>query len=220
MRFIVFDCDGTLVDSQQAIMRGMKTAWQAEGLKPPLLSDVLNIVGLPLLDAVSVLNPQGDLEQNTRLKNSYLDTFSDEGVDAETEEVLFSEVVETLKILNSGDTVMAIITGKGRHGLRKTMERQGLNVFFPITKTADCGAGKPNPQVLLEAMEEAGADATNTVIIGDTTYDILMGKNAKIKSIGVSYGYHSVVDLKNAGANMIVDNFSELPKAIDMVLKG
>ena len=220
MRFIIFDCDGTLVDSQKAIMRGIHTAWLVEGLTPPLLSDVLNIIGLPLLKAIEVLNPQGDDAQNSRLEQGFFNTFNNAEVAVEEEEPLYHGVIETLQALKKTGALLAVITGKGRHGLRKVFDRHNLHDLFVVTKTADCGAGKPNPQVLLDAMDEVGADKTNSVIIGDTTYDILMGKNAGIKSIGVSFGYHSVADLKEAGAELIVDAFTDLPNAIDKILIG
>ena len=220
MRFIIFDCDGTLVDSQKAIMRGIHTAWLAEGLTPPLLSDVVNTIGLPLLEVIKVLNPQGNDAQNSRLEKGFFKTFDDTKIITEKEEPLYDGVIETLQTLKKTGALLAVVTGKGRRGLGKVLDRHNLHDLFVVTKTADCGAGKPNPQVLLEAMDEVGADKTNSVIIGDTTYDILMGKNAGIKSVGVSFGYHSVADLKEAGAELIVDAFTDLPNAIDKVLKG
>ncbi len=219
MRFIVFDCDGTLVNSQQELMQGIRMAWNAEGLSAPLLSSVLSIVGLPLDEAILSLNPKGGEEQNTRLKLAYLNAFSENIFDTETDEVLYDGVIETLQTINTDNTLMAIVTGRGRQGLQKVLDRHDLGKFFAITKTADCGAGKSNPQVLLEAMAEVGADKKNTIIIGDTIHDIEMGNNAKIKSIGVSFGYHSVDDLKNAGASIIVDDFSYLPQAINTILE-
>ncbi|MGB1360870.1 MAG: HAD-IA family hydrolase [Alphaproteobacteria bacterium] len=214
MRLIVFDCDGTLVDSQKGIMRGIETAWSEFGLEIPKLSSVLQIIGLSLEDAVAVLEPNLDKETQNKLVETYINVFKNSGGVKDEEEILFDDVKETLQTLNTENTVMAVLTGKSRGGLMATYEKQNIGDFFVISKTADCGPGKPNPHTLNEIITETGVDINRVVMIGDTTHDILTAKNGNIKSIGVSFGYHSVDELNSAGADIIVDKFNELPNAI------
>ncbi len=217
MRLIVFDCDGTLVDSQKSIMRGIETAWQSLGKSPPKLSEVLKIIGLPLKQAIETLCPLATAPEVDKMCKAYMDTFKTNEVKSD-EEMLYTHVIETLNILNNKDTILAIITGKSKKGLDKVIERQGFKKLFSITKSADCGPGKPNPKVLFDVIDEAAVEINNVVMIGDTTFDIEMGKNANVKTIGVSFGYHTIAELNGVGADIVVDKFSEIPNAIDSLL--
>ena len=218
MRLIIFDCDGTLLDSQASIMRGIEIAWNNMGLTPPKLSDVLSIVGLSIEDSIKVLEPSLTGEKHQQACDELLKAFEYVNKNELDDEELYPNVIETLNKIKTNNSFLAILTGKGRLGLDTTLKKYQMGDLFAVTKTADCGAGKPNPQTMLDIIYETGVDKENTVMIGDTSYDILTAKNAGVKSIGVSFGYHSVDELKASGADKIVDNFSELPNAIDELI--
>jgi len=218
MRLIIFDCDGTLVDSQKSIMNAIVTAWESFGLNPPKLSSVLQVIGLTIQDSVRVLEP--DLNENDygKLEKEFYSAFVNLNEQAKIEEELFPNVVETLNVLNDDKSYLAVLTGKGKLGLQNTFKNKNIGEYFIATKTSDCGPGKPNPQTMNELIAELGVEKESVVMIGDTTHDILTAKNAGVKSIGVSFGYHSVGELVKAGANEIVDDFSNLPSVIDTLL--
>ena len=219
MRFIVFDCDGTIVNSRNTTVRLIENVWRAQGLIPPKEEEILTVTALPLEEAVRYLCPTKDKHVVEKLIQTCHEYMIDKKVAQGEQEVLFEGVVETLKTLKTKDTILAIITGKSRKGLEQILQNHNLKQFFTLTKTADCGPSKPNPTVLLEAIEEIGAEKQQTVFIGDTIYDMQMAKNAHVKSIGVSFGYHSVEALKTNGAFAIVEAFSHLPNAIYQVLQ-
>jgi len=220
MRLIIFDCDGTLVDSQKSIMKAIVIAWENFGLNPPKLSSVLRIIGLSIQDSIRMLEPNLNEKQYEELEKELYNAFVKINEQTKIEEELFPNVVETLNVLNDDKTYLAVLTGKGRLGLQNTFKNQNIGEYFIATKTSDCGPGKPNPQTMNELIVELGVEKESVVMIGDTTHDILTAKNAFVKSIGVSFGYHSAGELVQAGANQIVNDFSNLPTVIDTLLEN
>ncbi len=105
-------------------------------------------------------------------------------------------------------------TGKARRGLLAVLEQHGLETRFATLQTADVGPGKPHPAMLERAMAEVGVAPSDTVMIGDTSFDMLMARSAGASAIGVSWGYHPVAELEAAGAHSIVGHFNELPAAM------
>ncbi len=215
MRLAVFDCDGTLVDSQHAIIAAMTAAWQAHGLDDPEARAVRRIVGLPLLTAIEKLLPGGGPDDFRRLASHYRDAFNTLRQQPDHEEPLFPGAREVLDILDRANYLLGIATGKSRRGLSATLEIHGLADRFMTIKTSDDGPGKPNPDMLLSAMAEAGAAPSETVMIGDTSFDMLMAGNAGAMAVGVSWGYHDRQELSEAGAARLVEHFAELPEALD-----
>jgi phosphoglycolate phosphatase len=116
--------------------------------------------------------------------------------------------------LDSAGVLLGVATGKSRRGLEATLERHGLLDCFGSLKTSDDGPGKPNPTILLDAMRELGVEPENTVMIGDTVFDITMAANAKVTSIGVGWGYHEVSELKSAGAETTLQSFHQLEDSL------
>jgi phosphoglycolate phosphatase len=116
------------------------------------------------------------------------------------------------------DTVLGIATGKSRRGVDAIFERMNLHPHFVTIQTADGHPSKPHPSMIRSAIHETGAEAAATVMIGDTTFDIKMARNAEVASIGVAWGYHPVDHLKRAGAHAIVDGYADLVGAIDRLL--
>ena len=209
-RLAVFDCDGTLVDSQHNIVAAMSAAWQAHGLEPLPASVVRRIVGLSLVEAIAVLLPEGAHGDHMELGESYKEAYRTLREQADHHEPLYPGAVESLRALDEAGILLAVATGKTRRGLKATLEWHGLTDRFVVLKTADDGPGKPNPHMLLDAMAETGVTPDSTVMIGDTVFDIEMASNAQVRSIGVSWGYHDPDELRTAGAAGVIDEFGEL----------
>jgi len=209
-RLVVFDCDGTLVDSQHNIVASMAASWRANELPPPPAANVRRVVGLPLLEAIVNLHPQGSREVHMSLVDCYKDAFYSLRQQPDHREPLYPGTVEALDAMEAAGYLLAVATGKSLRGLNATLERHGLEGRFATLKTADDGPGKPHPHMLEAAMAETGAGPASTVMIGDTIFDIEMARNAQVRSIGVSWGYHDPTELHTSGAAGVIDEFGEL----------
>lgn len=218
-KLIAFDCDGTLVDSRVGILRGMREAFQKNGLIPPSESRILGIVGLKLHEAIYRLCDFDDIELVNKLERDFVDIFK-EGINqgGYIDEVIIDGVNEVLDELSSiHNYKKAIITGKCRRALKETMNHFDFHNHFNLTKTADCGPGKPNPKILIDAMIEMGVKSEDTIMVGDTIYDIEMGNEIGVHTIGVTFGYHSREDLVSAGADYIIDDMREILPIVDNI---
>jgi phosphoglycolate phosphatase len=219
-KLIIFDCDGTLVDSQHAIVAAMSDAFQAEGLIAPAREQVLTVVGLSLDIAVARLTPDGtDLDGVDRLAEAYKSSFRARRLRPEHAEPLYDGVRELLDQLSARDgVVLGIATGKSRRGLDAILEREGLARLFATIQTADTHPSKPHPSMVLAAMSETDAVPADTVMIGDTTFDIEMARGAGASAIGVSWGYHPESELRSAGAHYVAADCSELEQALHRMM--
>jgi phosphoglycolate phosphatase len=221
IRLCVFDCDGTLVDSQDSIVRSMQAAFLACGLALPEPRDIRRVVGLPLATAAMVLAPEGtDARMAENLADAYRDTFSDLRRTGQIDDPLFPGVHDVVDALDAAGWMLGIATGKGRRGLDMTLERHGLKGRFVTLQTADSAPGKPAPGMLLNAMADAGADPSGTVMIGDTTFDIEMSNNAGVLAIGVSWGYHDTKELTAAGARRVIPGFEALVPSLNELMEA
>lgn len=218
IRLAVFDCDGTLVDSQHAIIAAMAAAFGAERLEPPEAKHVRAVVGLPLVEAIARLAPEVGDDGHGRLAGHYQDAFKELRIRPDHEEPLYPGTIEALDALESMGLLLGVATGKGRRGLDMTLARHGIEGRFVTLKTSDDGPGKPNPDMLHQAMGDVGASAADTVMIGDTTFDMSMAGAAGVAAIGVSWGYHSTDALREAGAVTLVEHYEALPAAVASVL--
>jgi len=209
MKLVVFDVDGTLVDSQNHIVGAMGFAFQAIGAPCPPRADILGIVGLSLPQAMARLAPGADIEA---LVAAYKSSFSH--MRADEASPLYPGARDVLELLAArDDTLLGVATGKSRKGLTHILAAHDLAGFFATTHVADDHPSKPHPSMLLRAMAEAGTTPQDTVIIGDTSFDMAMGHAAGVSCIGVSWGYHPVADL--AQATTVIDRFDRLPAALD-----
>lgn len=211
LRLVVFDCDGTLVDSQFVIAESMRRAFEAHGLEPLPREAVRRVVGLPLEQSIAWLLPDMTAQDHQAIARSFRDTFFDLHHDPSCEEPLFDGARACLETLEAEGYLMAVATGKSRRGLRRILENHGLSHFFQSLKTAEDGPGKPDPQILKDIMAECGAGPQDTAVVGDTTFDIMMAGNAGAFGIGVKWGYHQPEELLAAGAKEVVARFDELP---------
>lgn len=213
VRLAVFDVDGTLIDSQHAIVAAMQEACRQLGVDLPPAAAVRRIIGLSLVEAVARLLPglHADLHQSVAL--AYKQAFvAEQG--APRPEPLFPGAMDAIQALEQAGWLLGIATGKSRRGLNAMVERTGLQGRFVTLQNADDHPGKPNPAMLHQAIAEAGARPQDTVMIGDTVYDMAMGRQAGCLCAGVAWGYHAPDELRDAGAHVIVDRYEELPQVL------
>ena len=216
MRLVIFDCDGTLVDSQHVIGAAMEHAFRALGLEPPSRLEVLGVVGLSLPQAFDVLAPAHPLSRRVRLGELYREHFPRVRQEAPTSEPLYCGVREVVSALRDReDIVLGIATGKSKRGVARLLEREGWQADFHTIQTADDHPSKPHPSMILQAMAEAGVTPEATVMVGDTSFDMEMARSARVGAVGVAWGYHAVDRLAAAGAHAIVGERADLLSAIE-----
>lgn len=219
LQLIVFDCDGTLIDSQHMIVAAMNHAFDRHGLAPLPRAQVLSIVGLSLDEAVAALMPDAEPALRASLRDGYKDAFFELRHREELAEPLFEGVAETLAALaERPDTLLGIATGKSQRGLRHALESHGIGHYFVTLQTADDAPSKPHPEMLRRAMAATGARPEQTVLVGDTSYDMEMARAAGAHALGVVWGYHAKDALARAGAHRIVHETGQLVPAIEMLL--
>ncbi len=215
---IVFDCDGTLVDSQHLIVEAMRRAFVAAGFPSPERADILRIVGLSLPEALSFLAPDCSPEARIEIARTYREWCLTLRQEPSMQEPLFEGAAPLLLKLASQENVcLGLATGKSRRGVSRFIEQNGLQGIFATIQTADNAPSKPHPAMLLQAMQETGTSPQQTKMIGDTSYDMIMAACANVAGIGVTWGYHSMADLKKAGAKTIVHNFSTLALVLNAI---
>ncbi|MDA0655587.1 MAG: HAD-IA family hydrolase [Proteobacteria bacterium] len=211
---VVFDCDGTLIDSGHNIVTAMSEAWRRYGLEPPPANTIRRIVGLKLDEAITKLMPIDCDVEVANLVEAYIDAFSRFRDDPGYVEPLYPGVRKCLEDLSAAGYGLGVATGKSQRGLARTLGGHKLSDMFSVLKTADDGPGKPNPDILLDAMVEMGIVAQNTAMVGDTIYDMIMAKDAAAAAIGVSWGYHETNELLDSGAQTILNDCAELQPAL------
>lgn len=215
-RLVIFDVDGTLCDSQDLIVAAMAGAFAAEGLPCPDRGAVLAIVGLSLPVALARLAPEHPVEVQARLVDAYKATFMTER--SRKLAPLYDGIGDLIGTLSAQpETLLGIATGKSRRGLNLLLQGHALDGVFVTQQVADDHPSKPHPSMLLTAMAETGVAPDQTVMIGDTTYDIEMGRAAGIATIGVNWGYHPVEALVQSGADRIVTQASDVPATLDAI---
>lgn len=214
MRLVVFDVDGTLVDSQNHIHHAMGFAFEQAGLEPLPKAQVLTIVGLSLPVAVAQLAPEADIATQARIVEGYKDSFMKARLNQAAP--LYPGALDCLdRLAGRDDLLLAIATGKSRRGLDAMIAAHGLAGRFLSLQTADGHPSKPHPSMLWSALAETGAEAARALMVGDTSFDMQMARAAGVAGFGVTWGYHPVEALSEAGAARIVPNFPALTEAIE-----
>lgn len=214
MKLVLFDCDGTLADSQNAIAAAMDAAFDAERLPAPGRAKTLSIVGLSLPEAMTALAPEHPIDVRVRLAEGYR-TAAQRLRLAHAEDPLFPGADQAVRALAArDDAVLGVATGKSLRGLHRLIAHYKWDGVFATLQTADDNPSKPHPGMIHRALTETGCDAAHAVMIGDTSFDMAMARAAGVRAIGVSWGYHPVADLREAGAETIVDTFDQLMNVI------
>ena len=209
-RLALFDCDGTLVDSQHNICLCMEDAFALSGLTPPPRNATRRVVGLSLVPAMQMLLPDADPDLHMRLAQDYKTAFQRLRGKGLVEEPLFEGIAEAIEALAADGWVLGVATGKSDRGLELCLRNHGLLDRFVTLQTADRHPSKPHPSMAYLAMEEAGATPATTVMIGDTSFDMAMGVAAGARSLGVDWGYHPPDELRAAGAYAIATHPDQL----------
>jgi len=216
MKLALFDVDGTLVDSRAMITASIMEAFSVTGLTLPPRGTLMDFVGLSLEDAMRGLAPDASEADYYRLAIAYRDAcWKNRATGAHGEE-LFGGARELLTELRARDDVLlGIATGKSRRGVAHLLEALQLEGWFSTVQTADDHPSKPHPSMVVQALSETGVRHEDTIVIGDTSFDIEMARAGGTGAIGVAWGNHPVSELERAGAHMIVSDFKQLQAALD-----
>lgn len=212
---ILFDCDGTLVDSQHVIVETMNRAFRGQGLSPPTAEATRLIVGLSLETAMERLAPGRDAADYRQLTEAYKSEFSNLRLTEDFSEPMFDGAREVLDKLAGMDILLGVATGKSLRGLKMVLAHHGLEDRFVTLQTADFHPSKPHPSMIEKAMSETGAKPGSTWLLGDTSFDMEMAVAAGVRPIGVRWGYHPSQTLIESGAEMVLDQFEQLLVLVD-----
>lgn len=207
MHLVVFDADGTLVDSQAHIHAAMVETFTAFDHAPPAITDTRSIIGLTLDRAIACLLDRPVDGEVARMTRHYKNAFHRMAADPDMHAPLFPGIERLVDELAEHDDIfLAIASGKSRRGINEMLETHDLRGHFAAMRTADDCPSKPHPAMVLECCEEIGVDPADAVVVGDTSFDIEMARSAGAGAIGVAWGYHSTSDLVDAGAHTVVDD--------------
>jgi len=219
MRLILFDCDGTLVDSQHMIVAAMERAFTAVNLQPPTRERTLSIVGRSLHEAmVDLTDAEHPIED---MVAAYRKSFFELRGNPDYHEPLYEGAKDCIEALAARDDVLlGIATGKSRRGVDALLELHDMQDRFVTIQTSDNAPSKPNPAMVHQALNETGLDASVTTLIGDTSFDMQMAQNASIAALGVTWGYHDQPTLRQAGASHLFDSFPDLRRFLLTGLNG
>ena len=205
---LVFDWDGTLIDSAPTIVACIQAACRDLGLPVPEDARASHVIGLGLQDALSYAVPGLPPEDYGAVVERYRRHF----LARDPEIPLFPGARSMLAGLRDRGHVLAVATGKSRAGLTRALDNTALRPLFAASRCADQCASKPAPDMLCELMEELGTDAVNTLMIGDTVHDLQMAAHAGVQAVAVSHGAHPRADLVALAPLACLENIEELTR--------
>ena len=184
---LVFDWDGTLLDSASAIVAAVRAACRDLGYREPSPEHARQAIGLGLAEALRHSVPELRADEYAPLVERYRHHY----LACDHELALFDGVFELIEQLHAADFLLAVATGKSRHGLERALDHSGLKTYFMGSRCADECFSKPHPQMLEELMDEFAVPRERTLMIGDTTHDLQMAINAGVSALAVDYGAHT-----------------------------
>lgn len=203
---LIFDWDGTLMDSAGVIVDSIQRACEDIGLEPPSDRASRQIIGLGLVQALQALLPDLPQDDYPRLVERYRHHY----LGRDNDIPLFDGVAHGIGALHASGFQLAVATGKSRMGLERALEASGLGAWFSATRCADQTHSKPHPAMVFELIDELGGDPARTLVIGDTSHDLLMAANAGVAALGVTYGAHEADDLHPHAPLALMDSFVEV----------
>lgn len=203
---VVFDWDGTVMDSTGVIAGSIQAACRDLGLAEPSDAVARHVIGLGLDEALRQAVPEVPESQRGNLVERYRHHYlaQDEAI------LLYEGASQTIAELHAAGYWLAVATGKSRRGLERAMQASGMEPYFHATRTADQTFSKPNPAMLLEIMGELGVPAQRVLMVGDTTHDLQMARNAGVDSVGVTHGAHPAGQLRAMEPLALLDDFAGL----------
>ncbi|VAW87239.1 Similar to phosphoglycolate phosphatase, clustered with ribosomal large subunit pseudouridine synthase C [hydrothermal vent metagenome] len=210
-KLLIFDWDGTLIDSEARIIESMQIASTQAGLTPAGDNDIRNIIGLELNQAIKQLYSDITDESIEKIANDYREHYM---YQSKVPTPRFNGVLETLDLLKNKGYQMAVATGKGRQGLDRAMEEANLQSYFTITRCANETRSKPHPLMLEEILDELKLKPADAVMIGDTSYDMSMAQTANMAAVAVSYGVQKKDKLMQHNPLACIDNITTLPTIV------
>ena len=219
-KLALFDCDGTLVDGQHLIVDAMDRAFAAEKLTPVSADAVRSIIGLSLVEAMERLLPDAGASYHAHMAEQYKTSFiAMRAEQADPIEPLYDGILESIHALDDAGYMLGVATGKSMRGLVRVLEHHDLRQKFITLQTADGHPSKPHPSMVETALAEAGSAPALCVVIGDTTYDMMMARSAGASALGVNWGYHDVADLSAAGAQHIATRCHDVPSLVEQMIE-
>ena len=216
LKLAIWDMDGTLVDSREVIQTAMERAFKGMGLPVPDYEATRQTVGLDLAEVCRRLAPKDFAEDRVPdLVEAYKEAFIARRTEPDFSEPLYDGTMEALQALREDNWLIAMATGKSHRGIRAIFEMHPpLKPFFDTIWCADDGPGKPNPFMVEEAMKAVGAEPHESLMIGDATFDMMMGRAAGVRTLGVGWGFGKVEELEAAGADEVHHDFASLNKTL------
>jgi len=214
-KLAIFDVDGTLIDSRASILHAAVEAARAVNIDPPTYDEVRAIVGISLDEALRTLRPDLDAPTLAGFTQGFREAYIDFHADPDFKDALYDGAQNTLETLKAEGWLIGMATGNSRRGVTRFIRSHGWEDIFDATWCADDGPSKPHPAMVLGNLSDLGVEAHQAVMIGDTSFDILMGRAANVFSIGVSWGFHTVDELIEAKADDIVHDFNGLKRLLD-----
>ncbi len=212
IKLLVFDWDGTLMDSEARIVNCLRAAIRDMQAAPRDKGELRNVIGLGLGEAIQTLYPEADHDFVDAFAAAYRTHFLD--ID-QTPSDLFEGALEVLTELKLQGYLLGVATGKARVGLERVFRLTRAHDLFHASRCADETGSKPNPKMLQEIVKDLGVRSEETLMIGDTEYDMLMSNNAGTHALAVSYGVHDLVRLLQHDPLGYIDNIVELPQWLD-----
>lgn len=209
---VIFDCDGTLVDSLASIAQSANLALIEAGLTEGIPQHaVAEVVGLSLEKAIATWLPTATAEVQQQVFSAYRRHYQSLANTGQLVAPLFPGVRSTLESLKKAGITLAVATGKSTKGLQRTLQEHNLDGFFQSLQTADTARSKPDPEMIEQILAETGFSPSQTLMVGDTTFDIEMGAQAGVTTCAVTYGCHSRAKLAQAKPHHWLDQMADLP---------
>jgi phosphoglycolate phosphatase len=205
---LIFDWDGTLADSIGRIVEAMRVAAHLSGRPARDELAIKGIIGLGLPEAIRTLYPDIGADDLISFRQHYADSYM--GMDHEAPSPLFAHVHEAIEQFRADGYQLAVATGKARRGLDRVLSAHGWLDWFDVTRAADETASKPDPLMLHEILQHCGVAPERALMVGDSSFDLLMARNAGMDSVAVGYGAQSLDSLRQYQPRLAIECFSEL----------
>ncbi len=218
LKLVAFDLDGTLLDSASSIISGVTECWAACGFARPEPDAIRRIIGLPWEESIKSLLPEAGNIEMQKIKTYYEEVSRGIRPRRNRDEELFPGIEEMLTRLDDMGFILGIITSRSGGRLEEIIRSKGIERYFSFFKTTDNGPGKPNPELMHQALSETGVAANAALMIGDTTFDIQMARNAGARAVGVSWGVHEPDELLSVGAESVVCDVSAICPTVTKLL--